>query len=169
MTYPPEQPETPGLETSPGLEIPPGMVPPKKSKTGLIAVVVAAVLVVAGGIWILLPSAQTGIPVAAAPVTTTSTRAPVTTTTTATAPVSCVYTPTPDQPAAKNVGTPGDAVKVPTSGRVQVTLTTNLGDIPITLDRAGAPCAVHNFLFLIRQKYYDGVPCHRGTRATVST
>jgi peptidyl-prolyl cis-trans isomerase B (cyclophilin B) len=75
----------------------------------------------------------------------------------------CSYSPTPGQPAAKPVGVPGNSTKTPAAGTAKVTLKTNQGDIPLTLDRAQAPCTVENFLFLTGKKYYDGVPCHRLT------
>ncbi|HAM43730.1 MAG TPA: peptidylprolyl isomerase, partial [Propionibacteriaceae bacterium] len=35
------------------------------------------------------------------------------------------------------------------------------GDVPITLDRANAPCAVNSFISLAEQGFYDDTPCHR--------
>jgi peptidyl-prolyl cis-trans isomerase B (cyclophilin B) len=75
----------------------------------------------------------------------------------------CAYSPTPDQPAAKSVGVPENSAKTAATGTAKATLKTNLGDIPLTLDRAQAPCTVENFLFLTGKKFYDGVPCHRLT------
>lgn len=48
-------------------------------------------------------------------------------------------------------------------GTAEVTLTTNKGDIPITLDRAKAPCNVASFVGLVEQKYFDDTICHRLT------
>lgn len=75
--------------------------------------------------------------------------------------VSCEY-PTEGETAAKPVQPPqgGD---VSAEGTVAVTLQTNSGAIPVTLDRALAPCAVHSFESLARQAYFDGTPCHRLT------
>ena len=42
-------------------------------------------------------------------------------------------------------------------------LRTNLGPIPLTLDRAQAPCTVQNFLHLVRHRFYDRTICHRLT------
>ncbi|MEU3269393.1 peptidylprolyl isomerase [Saccharomonospora sp. NPDC006951] len=73
-------------------------------------------------------------------------------------PVSCDY-PAGEQ-AAKPVEPPkgGD---VPSDGTVGVTLQTTAGDIPITLDRALAPCAVNSFINLVEQDFYTDSACHR--------
>lgn len=44
-----------------------------------------------------------------------------------------------------------------------VTISTNQGDIPITLEPDKAPCAVNSFLSLAQQGYFDNTPCHRLT------
>jgi peptidyl-prolyl cis-trans isomerase B (cyclophilin B) len=103
----------------------------------------------------------TGLPVAATP-------PPVTTTTPARPVVSsgpCKYTTTPKFPAppGKAVGLPTDPDPTPNTGTVTVTLQTTQGAIPLTLDRAEAPCTVQSFLFLVRQKFFDNTPCHRLT------
>ena len=41
------------------------------------------------------------------------------------------------------------------------TITTNKGDIEISLDAANAPKTVNNFVFLARDGFYDGVVFHR--------
>lgn len=41
------------------------------------------------------------------------------------------------------------------------TIETNLGVIKIELDAAGAPITVNNFVFLARNKFYDGLTFHR--------
>lgn len=43
----------------------------------------------------------------------------------------------------------------------QVTITTNLGPIEMTLDGLAAPQAVANFVQLAQDGYYDGTACHR--------
>ena len=42
-----------------------------------------------------------------------------------------------------------------------MTLKTNQGDIPLTLDRAKAPCTVQSIEHLVKEKFYDGTTCHR--------
>ncbi len=75
----------------------------------------------------------------------------------------CGYTKGSEEPA-KEVSPPKDG-KVSSSGTVEVTIATSAGDIPLTLDRALAPCTVHSAVSLIEQGFYDGSECHRiGTR-----
>lgn len=74
--------------------------------------------------------------------------------------VSCTYKPTPQQPASKKNTVP-TGTDISTQGTVAVTMTTSAGTIPLTLDRAKAPCTVHGFVNLADQKYFDGTPCHR--------
>jgi peptidyl-prolyl cis-trans isomerase B (cyclophilin B) len=77
---------------------------------------------------------------------------------------SCSYTKdTTGGTAAKDVGTP--PAQVPTTGTAHVTMTTNFGAIPLTLDHAGAPCATESFVYLAQKKFFDGTPCHRETSA----
>jgi peptidyl-prolyl cis-trans isomerase B (cyclophilin B) len=74
----------------------------------------------------------------------------------------CEFTATPEEPAAKPVPVP-DITQAPTEGEVAVTLATNRGDIPLTLDRSAAPCTVESFVHLARADYFDSTPCHRLT------
>lgn len=68
----------------------------------------------------------------------------------------------------KREGTPptGDQYK---SGIAQITLATSEGDIPLTLDRAQAPCNVASFIGLVQQEYFNDTPCHRLTVADEAT
>ena len=75
----------------------------------------------------------------------------------------CQYTPTPDDPAARPVPLPRDPAPTPSRGTVQVLLHTNLGPIPLRLDRAVAPCTVQSFVHLVRHHFYDRTICHRLT------
>lgn len=77
--------------------------------------------------------------------------------------VSCAYTPTPDDPAARPVSPPRNTSHTPDHGTVEVVLRTNLGPIPLRLDRAAAPCTVQSFLHLVRHRFYDRTICHRLT------
>lgn len=76
---------------------------------------------------------------------------------TAAAPVGCTYRPqgAPSKPATPPTTTP------PTSGTVALTLQTNQGAIPLTLDRSTAPCAVNAVASLAQQGFYDNTPCPR--------
>ena len=73
----------------------------------------------------------------------------------------CKYATTPDQPAAKPVEPPADPDPTPKDGTVETTFKTDQGDIPVTLDRAKAPCTVQSIVHLAEAKFYDGTPCHR--------
>jgi peptidyl-prolyl cis-trans isomerase B (cyclophilin B) len=74
-------------------------------------------------------------------------------------PVTCQY-PSSSTPPSKPVNPPsGD--KISSSGKVEVTLQSTAGDIPITLDRALAPCAVNSFISLAKQGFYTGSECPR--------
>jgi peptidyl-prolyl cis-trans isomerase B (cyclophilin B) len=75
----------------------------------------------------------------------------------------CQYTPTPDEPAARPVPLPRDPRHTPDRGTVTAVLRTNLGPIPLVLDRAAAPCTVQSFLHLARHRFYDRTICHRLT------
>ena len=75
----------------------------------------------------------------------------------------CAFTPLEDQTYSTWVGLPPDPKNAQTKGNASVVLKTNHGDIPVVLDKAGAPCTVASFLYLTRQKYYDGTNCHRLT------
>src|SRR3954451_6508635 len=75
----------------------------------------------------------------------------------------CQYTPTPEEPAARPVPLPRDPHRTPDRGAVSVLLRTNLGLIPLVLDRAAAPCTVQSFLHLVRHRFYDRTICHRLT------
>ena len=75
----------------------------------------------------------------------------------------CRYTETPDEPAARPVPLPRDPRHTPERGKVEVVLRTNLGLLPVTLDRAKAPCTVQSFLHLVRHRFYDVTVCHRLT------
>jgi peptidyl-prolyl cis-trans isomerase B (cyclophilin B) len=74
----------------------------------------------------------------------------------------CTFTPTPDEPAAKPAPVP-TVTTASTSGTAAVSLETNRGPIPVTLDRATGPCAVESFLSLVNAGYYNDTPCHRLT------
>jgi peptidyl-prolyl cis-trans isomerase B (cyclophilin B) len=53
------------------------------------------------------------------------------------------------------------AVTIDTGKTYQVKLETNRGDITLELYAEHAPKTVNNFLFLIKEEFYDGVSFHR--------
>ena len=71
--------------------------------------------------------------------------------------VTCDYPD--DSAAAKEVEKPSSSA--PKRGAVQVTITTNSGDVRATLDSDAAPCTVNSFVSLAEQGYFDGTTCHR--------
>jgi peptidyl-prolyl cis-trans isomerase B (cyclophilin B) len=76
--------------------------------------------------------------------------------------VSCDYAPdTSGNPSLKDVGTPPDAAKTPTQGTSTLLMSTNQGNLTLTLDRTKAPCAAASFAFLASKKFFDGSTCHR--------
>jgi peptidyl-prolyl cis-trans isomerase B (cyclophilin B) len=138
----------------------------RRRRTIGVLVTVVAVVVVVGGIYLLVTSGHGSGNTSAAATPSASSSAP---TTTAAPGVStkgpCKYTTTPSEPApnGKNVGVPADPSPTPKTGTVTVTLKTSQGDIPLTLNRAAAPCTVQSFLHLVQTKFYDNTPCHRMT------
>jgi cyclophilin family peptidyl-prolyl cis-trans isomerase len=76
--------------------------------------------------------------------------------------ISCTFSPdTSGNPNLKDVGTPPTPDKTPTKGTATLLMSTNQGDLTLTLDRTKAPCASASFAFLASQKFFDGSPCHR--------
>lgn len=53
----------------------------------------------------------------------------------------------------------------PRRGTAEVTITTGQGEIPLLLDRDGAPCNVASFVGLAEQGFFDDTECHRLTVA----
>ncbi|MEZ5209494.1 peptidylprolyl isomerase [Gordonia sp. (in: high G+C Gram-positive bacteria)] len=61
----------------------------------------------------------------------------------------------------KQRSAPKPPSKAPDTGTVTMTLKTNDGDVPMTLDRAKAPCNVNALVSLSKDGYYNGTSCHR--------
>ncbi len=72
--------------------------------------------------------------------------------------VTCAYVP--GGRSARPATAPA-RTSAPTSGTTEITLDTTIGAVPLVLDRASAPCAVHSLESLARQGFYNGVACHR--------
>lgn len=67
---------------------------------------------------------------------------------------------------------PSKAVEPPAqtaayNGTVEATLSTDVGDIDLTLDAAAAPCTVNSFTSLASQAYFDDTTCHRLTTSGI--
>lgn len=70
----------------------------------------------------------------------------------------CTYT-SEGTPATKDVGTPPSLAVA--EGKYTATITINKKPIVMEMDAAKAPCAVNNFVYLAKAKYFDNTPCHR--------
>ncbi|TWD74715.1 peptidyl-prolyl cis-trans isomerase B (cyclophilin B) [Kribbella amoyensis] len=77
--------------------------------------------------------------------------------------VQCEFTPTPENPAAKPVTVPSATAKA--RGKVNVYFLTNYGPFVVRMDRGNAPCGVHNFVHLVRSRFYDRTRCFRLTNS----
>ncbi|RJQ87813.1 peptidylprolyl isomerase [Amycolatopsis panacis] len=76
-------------------------------------------------------------------------------------PATCAYPEDKTgQAPAKKPPVP-DGKNVSSSGTVTVTMKTTQGDIPMTLDRALAPCTVQSFVSLAKAGFYTDTICHR--------
>ena len=124
-----------------------------------VAVVVIAALVITGvfsGDKSASDAAGSSSSSAAAP---TDTAAP---STNADGTISCSYQPDDSgNPNLKDVGTPPGPEATPTQGASTLLMSTNQGDLTLTLDRTKAPCAAASFTYLAQQSFFDGTPCHR--------
>jgi peptidyl-prolyl cis-trans isomerase B (cyclophilin B) len=127
---------------------------------GASATVVAVVVIVVGIVFLTGNHGSPSQAASSSPTTTTTAAPPAKTTS-----GPCKYTSTPTQPApnGKDEGMPSDPNPTPKTGTVTVTLKTSDGDIPMTLNRAEAPCTVQSFIHLAQKTYFNNTPCHRMT------
>jgi peptidyl-prolyl cis-trans isomerase B (cyclophilin B) len=75
----------------------------------------------------------------------------------------CVWTEVPkDQQSktTKDVGLPPTGTQ-PTSGTQVMTVSTNYGDVEITMDLSKSPCTAASFSHLASKNFFDGTKCHR--------
>jgi peptidyl-prolyl cis-trans isomerase B (cyclophilin B) len=77
--------------------------------------------------------------------------------------VKCQFTPTPENPAAKPVRIPSPVARA--KGTVDVYFVTNYGPFVVRMDRANAPCGVHNFVHLVKSRFYNATQCFRLTNS----
>lgn len=75
--------------------------------------------------------------------------------------VTCQFTPTPENPAARPVRLPSKQAKA--QGTVRATIETNYGAMEFDLVRDTAPCAVANLVHLAKADFYDDSQCFRLT------
>lgn len=133
------------------------------SKRNVVIGAVAAVVVVAGGLFAgvtLLGNDDGDVKNAAAtssPVPS-ETATPEPSITAAPANTKCSYRKDTSGSPMKNVGMP------PTKPNLKLktmTITTNHGDVVIDLATQYAPCTVNSFAFLARKNFFDNTKCHR--------
>ena len=76
--------------------------------------------------------------------------------------VSCTYAPdTSGNTNLTDVGTPPTPEATPATGTSTLRMSTDQGDLTLTLDKAKAPCAAASFGYLAQQGFFDGSTCHR--------
>jgi cyclophilin family peptidyl-prolyl cis-trans isomerase len=139
----------------------------KRRRNLLIGVTVIAVLAVVGAFFIITglgnddSDSSAAAPTSSAPAAESASAAAATATN-ADGTVACNFmADTSGNTNLKDVGTPPDAANTPTTGTSTLLMSTDQGDLTLTLDRAGAPCAASSFTYLAQQGFFDGSPCHR--------
>ncbi len=76
--------------------------------------------------------------------------------------VTCTYASDDSgNPNLTDVGTPPSPESTPAQGTSTLLMSTDQGDLTLTLDRAKAPCAAASFTYLAQQSFFDGSSCHR--------
>ncbi|MGV9297480.1 MULTISPECIES: peptidylprolyl isomerase [Amycolatopsis] len=77
-------------------------------------------------------------------------------------PTTCSYpADASGKPPSSKKPTVPDGKNVSSSGTVNITMKSTQGDIPMTLDRALAPCTVQAFESLAKQGFFTDTICHR--------
>ncbi|MBW8767226.1 MAG: peptidylprolyl isomerase [Geodermatophilales bacterium] len=132
----------------------------RRRNLGILATVLAVVIV--GGAALLITGVLRGDEKSSASAQGTAASSSAAAKTNADGTVSCSYAPDQSGNAKlKDVGTPPNPQATPTQGTSTLLMSTNQGDLTLTLDRAKAPCAAASFTYLASQKFFDGSPCHR--------
>jgi cyclophilin family peptidyl-prolyl cis-trans isomerase len=132
----------------------------RRRNLGILATVLAVVIV--GGAALLITGVLRGDDKSSASAQGTAASTSAAAKTNADGTVSCSYAPDKSGNAnLKDVGTPPNPQATPTQGTSTLLMSTNQGDLTLTLDRAKAPCAAASFTYLASQKFFDGSPCHR--------
>ncbi|OLR94880.1 peptidylprolyl isomerase [Actinokineospora bangkokensis] len=140
----------------------------KRRTIGVVSTVVGVVVVV-GVVYLLVnigsgdDSTPAAEPTAAADAPTgvpTTTLAPQKRATALPAKATCAY-PAEGTPAKPNTAPP--TADIPAEGTQGATIKFGDKEVPVTLDRALAPCTVNSFTSLAKQGYFDGTACHRLT------
>ena len=136
----------------------------RKRRRNIGILVTTVVVVVVVGAALLLTGVLTGDDETASAdgTSTPTTGSTAAATTNADGTFPCTYSPDESgNPNLTDVGTPPDAESTPTEGTATLLMSTDQGDLTLTLNRTAAPCAAASFVFLAEQKFFDGSPCHR--------
>ncbi|TFV87621.1 peptidylprolyl isomerase [Blastococcus sp. CT_GayMR16] len=135
----------------------------RRRNLGILATGVAVVVVVVAALIITgVFSGDDDSTDAAGTSSTAATSSAAAATTNADGTVACTYLPDDSgNPNLTDVGTPPAPEATPTQGTATLLMSTDQGDLTLTLDRAKAPCATASFAYLASQKFFDGSPCHR--------
>lgn len=136
----------------------------RRRNLGIVATVVAVAVVVVAAL--VITGVFSGDDDTTDAASTASAEAPTSSaaaaTTNADGTVACTYSPDESgNPNLTDVGTPPTPEATPTQGTATLLMSTNQGDLTLTLDRAKAPCASASFVYLASQQFFDGSPCHR--------
>ena len=132
----------------------------RKRNMGIVAALVAALVL--AGVVLLSTGVFGGDDDTDASADPTPTTGAAAATTNADGTVACSYLPDESgNPNLEDVGTPPNPDATPTEGTSTLLMSTDQGDLTLTLDRAAAPCAAASFTFLAEQQFFDGSPCHR--------
>jgi cyclophilin family peptidyl-prolyl cis-trans isomerase len=139
------------------------LVQKRRRNLGILATAIAVVVVVGAALLITGVfrgddnSQASADPTSSAPSSSAAAR-----TTNADGTVSCEYTPDDSgNPNLTDVGTPPTPEATQTQGTSTLLMSTDQGDLTLTLDKTKAPCAAASFTYLAQQKFFDGSPCHR--------
>jgi cyclophilin family peptidyl-prolyl cis-trans isomerase len=137
----------------------------KRRRTmGIVATVVAVAVVVGAVLLInnLGGDSSSSAADSSSSASSSAAAAPAAAKTNADGTVSCDYVAdTSGNPNLKDVGTPPNPDKTPGKGTSTLLMSTNQGNLTLTLDRAKAPCAAASFAYLASKKFFDGSTCHR--------
>jgi cyclophilin family peptidyl-prolyl cis-trans isomerase len=133
----------------------------RRRNLGILATAIAVLVVVGAALVItgVFRGDDEDPQAAASPTASSSAAAP---STNADGTVTCSYSPdTTANPDLTDVGTPPTPEATSAQGTSTLLMSTDQGDLTLTLDRAKAPCAAASFTYLAEQQFFDGSPCHR--------
>ncbi|WP_037074589.1 peptidylprolyl isomerase [Pseudonocardia spinosispora] len=121
----------------------------RRKQVAAVTAAVVVIAVIAAIVLVTVASTTSSAPNAAGPPSVTTTP-----------PGPCTFTATPEEPASRPVSLPTET-NPPKTGTVSVTVNTTQGVLPLTLNRAEAPCTVASFVHLATAGFFNNTPCHR--------